>query len=93
MTGPEHYREAERVLAAIAPARARWDGDLTDVVDTEAEQVLPFGLWSLNLAYAQVHATLALAAATGTRGVVEPGSGDRSPADDEAWYEAAGVRG
>lgn len=48
MTGPEHYREAERLLAD-----ARHDG--------------PDGVAYLrpeNIAAAQVHATLALAAAT-----------------------------
>ena len=45
MTGPEHYREAERLLAE--------DVDYSTPDDT-----------ALVLAHAQVHATLALAAAT-----------------------------
>jgi hypothetical protein len=43
-TGPEHYREAERLLASAGPLRAG-------------------GVPSSALAAAQVHATLALAAA------------------------------
>lgn len=48
MTGPEHYREAEEML--ISARNARSDADPADV--------------SLVLQHAQVHATLALAAAT-----------------------------
>lgn len=89
MNGPEHYREGERVLAAIAPARARWDGDLTDVVDTEAEQVLPFGLWSLNLAYARTHFAAAQAAATPLNALVIAGA---TPwASLHEWLRAVGV--
>ena len=69
MTGPEHYREAERLLC--------WpkDGSLPhqDIAMIHAE--------------AQVHATLALAAATA---LCDPSSGQ--PAEDwKAWYGAAGT--
>lgn len=55
MTGPEHYAEAERLLA-LADRHTRGV--------TYAEE------WALTLSAAQVHATLALAAATavGTAG-------------------------
>jgi hypothetical protein len=55
MTGPEHYAEAERLLA-LADRHTRG-------VTYEQE-------WTLTLTAAQVHATLALAAATavGTAG-------------------------
>jgi hypothetical protein len=50
MTGPEHYREAERLLAR-RPAHA----------DGRPDRNPP---WDIDVAQAQVHATLALAAAT-----------------------------
>jgi hypothetical protein len=57
LTGPEHYREAERVLAIAARAREANEIDADD-------DGLPFRTWTLNLAYAQAHATLAAAAAS-----------------------------
>ena len=55
MTGPEHYAEAERLLA---------------VADRHTSGVTYGQEWALTLAAAQVHATLAVAAATavGTAG-------------------------
>ena len=50
MTGPEHYREAERLMAPKP--------------GTEARTFLPT---PLEISLAQVHATLALAAATAPR--------------------------
>lgn len=69
MTGPEHYREAERLLN-----RSRLDDIDHDTADTDRA----------NLAAAQIHATLALAAAT----ALAPGtlSGQNSPGE---WWEAA----
>ena len=73
MTGPEHYREAENALAALgtelyAPAR----------------RGLTKGLGPSDLlAYAQVHATLALAAATAF---------DRELYDVWQWQDVAGRR-
>lgn len=64
MTGPEHYTEAEHLLASL--------GDYTDDREDETNTV----------ALAQVHATLALAAATAQAGVIT-----------QAWHEAAGVVG
>jgi hypothetical protein len=55
MTGPEHYKEAERLLANIAG-----DDDADSIVVREFVPEL--------LAVAQVHATLALAAANMRRG-------------------------
>jgi len=49
MTGPEHYAEAERLLA---------------VADRHASGVTYSPEWTLTLTAAHVHATLALAAAT-----------------------------
>ncbi|MVO84134.1 hypothetical protein GPA10_04955 [Streptomyces sp. p1417] len=67
MTGPEHYREAERLLR---------DQYRTDQ----------------SIAEAQVHATLALAAATAMQAAVdgcEPGMGS---GEYHEWYQAAGVK-
>ena len=50
MTGPEHYLEAERLLGAVEKTPDAW-GDAAEYARQE-------------LAAAQVHATLALAAAT-----------------------------
>jgi hypothetical protein len=71
MTGPEHYLEAERL---IAMARESHHADLYGhYTDAQA---------ALLLADAQVHATLAHAAATALS----------STADARAWAEAAGTR-
>lgn len=67
MTGPEHFKEAERILAC---ARSQADESYVDDL----------------VAAAQVHATLALAAAAALR------AGDGLPGKDyEAWYDIAGV--
>ncbi|GII84574.1 hypothetical protein Ssi03_25640 [Sphaerisporangium siamense] len=65
MTGPEHYREAEKLLAQYG--------------DPEFA--------AIDLAAAQVHATLALAAATALARV----DGDRASVTYNAWHEAAGL--
>jgi hypothetical protein len=71
MTGPEHYREAER-LAEM--------GEL-DNYPGEAERYLR------DIARAQVHATLALAAATA---LGREGEGRTQPSKDKAaWFDAA----
>ena len=68
MTGPEHFRRAEQLTAEAHKHLGQGEGQATAAV------------WA---AVAQVHATLALAAATavGTAG-----------ADGRAWAEAAGTR-
>jgi hypothetical protein len=68
MTGPEHYAEAERLLA-LADRHTRG-------VTYEQE-------WTLTLTAAQVHATLALAAATAV--------GTAGP-DGHAWADVAATR-
>lgn len=77
MTGPEHYRQAERLLAAVA------GGIPGDVL---AQSVLRAEM----IGRAQAHATLAGAAAMGTYGATLPGASTRSAADDEAWAAVAG---
>ena len=67
MTGPEHYLEAERIMR-----------EMTIIEDGRPQEVaLPEAT-----AAAQVHAILALAAATGV---------EAKGADARAWIEAAGV--
>lgn len=67
MTGPEHYREAERLVG--------------EVIDKE----LPDHVVRGYMATAQVHATLALAAATALRGINAP----LPEKDWDSWYAAA----
>lgn len=57
MTGPEHYREAERLLDSIGPAMTRGEriGASGNTVAAALNSII---------ARAQVHATLALTAAT-----------------------------
>ncbi|MEV4438206.1 hypothetical protein AB0K09_04175 [Streptomyces sp. NPDC049577] len=81
MTGPEHYREAERLLAA---ASAWMDADLGWKAHLSAEERLAFR--SADLATAQVHSTLAVAAATAL--VDETPRGD-SFREYRAWLGAA----
>lgn len=69
MTGPEHYTEAESDRDAAARASDR--GRQDDVM-----------FWLLS---AQVHATLALAAATAL-----PHASELPFADHDAWWAAAG---
>jgi hypothetical protein len=68
MTGPEHYAEAERLLA---------------LADRHARGVTYDQEWALTLTAAQVHATLALAAATAV--------GTAGP-DGHAWADVAATR-
>jgi hypothetical protein len=66
MTGPEHFRRAEGLAAKAAEYLGQGDGQ-----DSAA-------VWAT---VAQVHATLALSAATALA---------RTSADDRAWIRAAG---
>ncbi|MGY5033254.1 hypothetical protein ACWC9U_20645 [Streptomyces sp. 900116325] len=75
MTGPEHYREAER-LAARAHHFTYGDG---------ADPAVGAAL----AAEAQVHATLAVAAATAMGGAA---SGGMPPVDFRAWVATCGVQ-
>ncbi len=78
MTGPEHYIEAERLLQSMKTDR----GAL--LIDEGTAEVL---------AAAQVHATLASAAATAL-GVPLDGETDSGmpQRDAEAWWAVAGVK-
>jgi hypothetical protein len=67
MTGPEHYLEAERLLADPGNLSGRRTGIVTEEV----------------AAHAQVHATIALAAASALAG---------ENLDLRAWRDAAGTK-
>lgn len=60
MTGPEHYRKADEILAFVARRKAKLNGQRmsAEAVGTE------MAVLDAELAEAHVHATLALAAAT-----------------------------
>lgn len=73
MTGPEHYAEAERLIGRVTePAVVPGYGP-----------VIKAGAPPETIALAQVHATLALAAATGL------GAANQPLDDQMAWTEAA----
>jgi hypothetical protein len=74
MTGPDHYREAERLIAEQAKVTR-----LHDDTCPEADRML---------AEAQVHATLALAAAT----ALNDNDGGMPSVDFKAWDDVAGVK-
>ncbi|MFJ4009408.1 hypothetical protein [Streptomyces sp. NPDC090026] len=78
MTGPEHYRAAER-LADRARHFTYGDG---------ADPVVGAAL----AAEAQVHATLALAAATAMQAPVDGAEPGMSSGEYQAWYDVAGVK-
>lgn len=71
MTGPEHYREAERLIAM-----ARDHGHEIGGILYRGTQIVP----PLILADAQVHAILALAAATGVT------------SNSQEWTDVAGPK-
>jgi hypothetical protein len=68
MTGPEHYAEAERLLA---------------LAERHSSGATYGPEWTLPLTAAQVHATLALAAAT---------AGGTAGPDSRAWADVAAAR-
>ena len=86
MTGPEHYREAEKLLRSCQIDRA---------TDREAATypAVEDGVNTIGnaLAAAQVHATLALAAATALTGYTDPILS--ATFDEAAWARVAGERG
>lgn len=75
MTGPEHYREAETLINK-AFDRSKLDED-------HPGNPYPAHVRAMFLAAAQVHATLALAAATATTG-----REGLTTSENEWWYDA-----
>lgn len=79
MNGPEHYREAQKMLAAARLAMTKQQtGSIEVATQFTAE--------------AQVHATLALAAATAMHATADGTDLGVSEAEFQAWYDAAGVK-
>lgn len=66
MNGPENYREAERIVAEVERVAEHYDADW----------------YAARMAAAQVHATLALAAATAQAGGLAHGVNDWATALD-----------
>jgi hypothetical protein len=82
MTGPEHYREAERILAFIAARKRPMNGQTMPNGQVLAEMAII----DSDIREAQVHATLALAAAT-AQNIRRNGAAD---IDIRGWNEALG---
>lgn len=81
MTGPEHYREAEKLIGQAENFRIEANGDWRD--DVTSHQVA-----DALIARAQVHATLAATAATALMASTETCWSDQ---DAEDWARAASV--
>lgn len=78
MTGPEHYREAERLLELACHSKeTTYEG-----ANPEADR---------DIAAAQAHATLALAAATALSAPDRGATNVAVRTDRRAWDAAAGV--
>lgn len=76
MTGPEHYQRAESLLKQLRQAHA----SMTDSVSADKAAAV--------MAEAQVHATLALTAATAMQAAVdgsEPGMGSVTDPGQTTW--------
>lgn len=84
MTGPEHYREAERLLERVdsedLPRQAK-------ALGVSALQAYATAL-AHTVAKAQVHASLAVAAASATSA---PMPNRATKADADAWREVTGA--
>lgn len=78
MTGPEHYKRAEGLLDQLRRAHA----SMTSTVTAERAAAV--------MAEAQVHATLALAAATALNDR-DPNEGGMPLDDFNEWRETVGV--
>ena len=76
MTGPEHYSEAERLLAGVTMGTTHPDG--SPVIRSDEPETI---------AAAQVHATLALAAAFACARL-----GELPVWDADAWQDLAGTQ-
>ena len=82
MTGPEHYREAEALAGSASMWMTEWGPEDMSPADRLARK-------NSDLAKAQVHATLALAAATA---LGREGAGRMMPDRERAqWFKAAGT--
>lgn len=83
MNGPQHYREAERLIAAGEAVAAEIRATKHDEARRDALGKQAMGIW----AQAQVHATLAQVAATAYPIVRDHVRGDAIRPDGKAWAE------
>jgi hypothetical protein len=81
MTAQEHYLEAERILAAVGKQAALISDGLETLATASNVLTASVGVVGFTVATAQVHATLALAAATGCAG---------NEVARQAWLDVAG---
>lgn len=86
MTGPEHYKAAERLLSD-----ASFTTSTGTPVSREGYPIDP-RVHAALLGRAQVHATLALAAANAMSAPVEDDLAGFTVEDRDAWYAVAGTR-
>jgi hypothetical protein len=86
MTGPEHYREAERLLEEYGQLLEEF-GQEFEVPVEDRESTIAY--LSAAMARAQVHATLALAAATALADYL---NSSMTEGDYLAWYQAASAQ-
>lgn len=84
MNGPEHYREAERLIAAGETVADEIRATKNNEGRRDALGKHAMGIW----AQAQVHATLALAAATAYPAVVDY-TGDEDCSVSRGWAGVA----
>jgi len=86
MTGPEHYREAERLLNRCRRNATTWDRQQRQIVETD-DVTYAAEDGSDDLIAAQVHATLALAAATAYPAIKDY-TGDELGHESRDWTNA-----
>jgi hypothetical protein len=84
-TGPEHYKAAEDGITASTWQRQEWG---EDAGPQRQEDALKAADWELRVA--QVHATLALAAAVALFLPLDAAN-ERRPEDEDAWHKVAGT--
>lgn len=82
MTGPEHYRKAERLLDGVNESL-----HIVQQYQDDPQVAEGVALIGIQMAAAQAHATLALAAATADPLAMRSNTDDGG-AIDEAWVEA-----
>ncbi|MFF5451830.1 hypothetical protein ACFY40_11395 [Streptomyces sp. NPDC012950] len=103
MTGPEHYREAERWLAHAKGAyldtsshpapreeyasEEEWYAAISESAEAHELMLRETAVFA---ALGQAHATLALAAATALSAPVEDDLAGFTVEDRESWFKAAG---
>lgn len=90
MTGPEHYSEAERLLArGMEMSQSDMASSDATGLDVAYERVAEA---DLAIRGAQVHATLALVAVTAMQAPVDGSEPGMAPDEYQQWYIAAGVK-